>query len=407
MARRPSAPRPAAPRTPASRSGASRPAAPGAESPRPGTPRPSSSTAPSAPSPSASRTSAASATSAASPAEPAGTDRPVVRTAGDARSTTGASRPGRARRSPSGTSRRPSGGPSSSRPAARAGGSDDAAAPAPRGGGRAVGRPRTEDRTATSEQTTRQSGRAGGVIQAADRFRDLVRARPWRRRRRAILVTAAIVVALLVVALVAAVTLPALSVRQVQVEGLGYVQESAVDEAVEPFRGDSVLLLGTGAVESAVEEVPGVATAEVHRSWPDGMSITVTERTAIASVTQQDGATVLLDAEGTELPEGAGEGASPVPLTVAADAADPDGAQAAMIDVLAEMPSSLRKGMTGMTASSPSDVSFTLELEDGGTKTIVWGDAADADLKAEVVRALLAEPGSEIDVSSPVAPVTR
>lgn len=403
MARRPTAPRPVAPRTPASRSGASRPAAPGAESPRPGTPRPSSSTAPSAPSPSASRTSASSATS---PAEPAGTDRPVVRTAGDARSTTGVSRPGRGRRSPSGAGRRPSGGPSSTRPAARAAGSDDDAAPAPRGGGRAVGRARAEDRTATSEQAARQPGR-GGVIQAADRFRDLVRARPWRRRRRAILVTAAVVVALLVVALVAAVTLPALSVRQVQVEGLGYVQESAVDEAVEPFRGDSVLLLGTGAVESAVEEVPGVATAEVHRSWPDGMSITVTERTAIASVTQQDGATVLLDAEGIELPEGAGEGASPVPLTVAADAADPDGAQSAMIDVLAQMPGSLRTGMTGMTASSPSDVSFTLELEDGGTKTIVWGDAADADLKAEVVRALLAEPGSEIDVSSPVAPVTR
>jgi cell division protein FtsQ len=60
-----------------------------------------------------------------------------------------------------------------------------------------------------------------------------------------------------------------------------------------------------------------------------------------------------------------------------------------------------------VTASSTSDVTLVLALEDGGTKTVVWGDAHDAELKADVVQALLGQPGTIIDVSSPVAPVTR
>ena len=261
---------------------------------------------------------------------------------------------------------------------------------------------RAVEGTATSGTGTTADASGKGprrVIHAADRFRDLVRTRPWRRRRRAILLAAAAVVGLLGAATIAAVTVPALSVRQVEVQGLGYVQESAVDDAVSGYRGDSVLLLPTDRIAGEVEKVPGVASATVERSWPDGMRVEVTERTAIASLTTQDGSTVLLDASG--------QGASPVPLTLAADAADPDGARTAMISVLADMPSTLRGGITSMTASSPSDVTFTLEVEDGGTRTVVWGDAADSSLKAQVVQALLKEPGQEIDVSSPVAPVTR
>jgi cell division protein FtsQ len=78
-----------------------------------------------------------------------------------------------------------------------------------------------------------------------------------------------------------------------------------------------------------------------------------------------------------------------------------------MSDVLATLPDPLRGATTEITASSTSDVTLVLELEDGGTKTVVWGDARDAELKADVVETLLGQPGSTIDVSSPVAPVTR
>ncbi len=79
-----------------------------------------------------------------------------------------------------------------------------------------------------------------------------------------------------------------------------------------------------------------------------------------------------------------------------------------MAAVLAAMPDALRGGISEMTASSRSDVTFTLELEDADPKTVVWGDAEDSELKGEVVAALLDQPGTVIDVSSPVAPpVTR
>lgn len=365
MARRPTAPRPV------------RPATGGAASPR------RTATAPPART-SEEKTSSADATASRRGGRPAPAESAPRRTAGDRSTSTSARRT---------TATRPSSAPKEStrtrtdHPADRA-----------------------VEGTATSGTGTTADASGKGprrVIHAADRFRDLVRTRPWRRRRRAILLTAAAVVVLLVAATIAAVTVPALSVRQVEVQGLGYVQESAVDDAVSGYRGDSVLLLPTDRIAGEVEKVPGVASATVERSWPDGMRVEVTERTAIASLTTQDGSTVLLDASGTELPEAAGQGASPVPLTLAADAADPDGARTAMISVLADMPSTLRGGITSMTASSPSDVTFTLEVEDGGTRTVVWGDAADSSLKAQVVQALLKEPGQEIDVSSPVAPVTR
>src|SRR5699024_3671644 len=82
-------------------------------------------------------------------------------------------------------------------------------------------------------------------------------------------------------------------------------------------------------------------------------------------------------------------------------------AAAAMSEVLVEIPDPLRGAVQEVSASSASDVTLELALEGGGTKTVVWGDARDAELKAEVVQALLGQPGSVIDVSSPVAPVTR
>ena len=108
-----------------------------------------------------------------------------------------------------------------------------------------------------------------------------------------------------------------------------------------------------------------------------------------------------------ELPAAAGEGQSLTPLAVESGAEDPEGAATAMSEVLATVPSPLRGAITQVTASSASDVTLELALEDGGTKTVVWGDAHDAELKAEVVQALLGRPGDVIDVSSPVAPVTR
>ena len=108
----------------------------------------------------------------------------------------------------------------------------------------------------------------------------------------------------------------------------------------------------------------------------------------------------MVDASGEELPAAAAEGATLVPMTVQGGAADPEGAAATMSEVLASLPDPLRGAVREVSASSTSDVTLVLTLEDGGTKTVVWGDAHDAELKAEVVQALLGRPGTTIDVSS-------
>lgn len=275
---------------------------------------------------------------------------------------------------------------------------DRAARPNP-----AAGRPKEARREPTAP-APRSEGR---VVQAAHRFRGLLSGRPWRRRRRAILATLAVIALLLGAALATAIWLPALRVQQITVSGLGYVSEQEVLDQVRPREGDSVLLLPTTRIAEQVAEIPGVEQAEVERRWPDGMHVTVVESEPAGLLTRMDGSTVVISRAGEELPPAAAEGTTLVPMTVAPTSQDAAGATEAMTEVLAELPDPLRGALRDVQASSASDVTLTLALEDGGTKTVVWGDARDAELKAEVVQALLGEPGTVIDVSSPVAPVTR
>ncbi|MEE1649241.1 FtsQ-type POTRA domain-containing protein [Brachybacterium sp. J144] len=265
---------------------------------------------------------------------------------------------------------------------------------------RAVGRP------APAEDPAPAAGE-GRVVQAADRFRALVVGRPWRRRRRAILASLAGVLALLLVAAGTAIYLPALQVDRVEISGLGYLAEDQVRAVVEEHDGDSVLLLRTGRIQQELLALPGVASAEVERSWPDGVSVTVTETAPVAVLTRADGSTAVLDAAGEELPAAAAEGATLVPLSVGAGASDPEGAAVAMSEVVGAIPEPLRSSVRSVTATTPSDVTLEIALEDGTVKTVIWGGAADSALKAEVVQALISQPGTVIDVSSPVAPVTR
>ena len=178
---------------------------------------------------------------------------------------------------------------------------------------------------------------------------------------------------LLVAAVLVAIFLPALQLREVSVSGLGYVQEDEVRSVLDQDLGDSVLLLPTTDIAERVEAVPGVESAEVHRSWPDGATVTITESEPVAVLTTTDGTSAVIDGSGQELPADAGEGAELIPLTVDGGSADPEGAATALSEVLASMPDSLRGSVQEMTASSASDVQLVLALEDGGTKTVVWG----------------------------------
>lgn len=340
------------------------------------------------------------------PRRPASAPKPAASTA---RSTTPRSKPA--------TAKPAAAKPDAAKPASKQPAPTTSAASQPaqrqRSGGRSVGRP-AEHPPALPAPGGRELAESpsagperGRVVQATERFRSLVAGRPWRRRRRAILGSLLAAVLVLGAALSAGIWLPALQLQQVTVSGLGYVEEEPVRSLAETRTGDSVLLLPTSTMEQELTQVPGVSSAEVDRDWPDGVHITVTESVPAATLARPDGSTAVIDEGGAELPAAAGEGAALIPLTVDPGSSDPDGATEAMVEVLNGLPEPLRGAVTDITAASRSDVTLNLSLEDGGSKTVVWGDAQDAELKAEVVQTLIEQPGEEIDVSSPVAPVTR
>lgn len=258
-----------------------------------------------------------------------------------------------------------------------------------------------------------ESGSSGStVVAAAERFR--FGRRPWLRHRRTVLLSVLGVVVLLVAVVVCGLTLPQLKVQEVQVQGAGYVDGDDIQQAAEPHLGSSILLAPTQDVARAVESVPGVQSAEVTRGWPDKLSVRITERTPLAKVSNGSGDPEIIDADGVVLPAAAADEDTPlVPLTLAKGTKDEEGTRHAMLEVLAALPKDLRAQVTKISASTPSDVSLKVEAsgdDDGAkarTKTVVWGDAEDSELKAEVTATLLDQPGTTIDVSSPVAPITR
>ncbi|MGH8917045.1 MAG: cell division protein FtsQ/DivIB, partial [Actinomycetes bacterium] len=72
----------------------------------------------------------------------------------------------------------------------------------------------------------------------------------------------------------------------------------------------------------------------------------------------------------------------------------------AVTAVLGVIPQALLKQVTTATAQTPASVEFTL----AGGQTVRWGDAGKTDRNAEVLAALLTQPGKVYDVSAPELP---
>lgn len=245
------------------------------------------------------------------------------------------------------------------------------------------------------------------MVPAADRFAALVRGRPWRRRRRAVIIWSLVLALILAGAAAAVIWLPALQVKDVEVTGTTYVSRASVEGVVDARRGHSVALTPTGRLEEQISQIDGVATAEVRRAWPDTLEVTVTERTPVAIVTGPGSTRTVIDGSGASLPPKAASGHELMALRVEDAATDRDAVIGSMLAVMSALPSDLRTRVTGASASTPSDVTIAIKTAEGASKTVVWGDAQDSELKAKAVAALLSQPGGTIDVTAPLAPVTR
>jgi cell division protein FtsQ len=269
-----------------------------------------------------------------------------------------------------------------------------------------------------SGTTTSDRARGGGSsragAEAGPRRRPATR-RPPRRdtpaaRRRRLLVRAGVLVAVLGLAAWLLWGSPVLAVATVRVDGAGTLTAAEVVDVAGIDEGTPLLRVDVDAAEARVARLPQVADVEVTRGWPRSVVVTVVERVPVAVVEEEDGTRSLVDADGVLFDTVTGR---PPVGVVPLDVADPgpeDRATRAALSALVALPDDVRGEVSGAEATTPEDV--TLTLEDG--TTVLWGSDERARDKADALVALLGqlqtgrlEPAGTIDVSTPAAVVLR
>jgi cell division protein FtsQ len=196
-----------------------------------------------------------------------------------------------------------------------------------------------------------------------------------------------------------------LVVRSIAVTGTHRVSVPAVKAAADVPTGTPLLRIDTGAVERRIEAIRDVASATVSKSWPDGLVITVRERTPVFAVRMSHGYD-LMDATGVivtwaaALPAGMPEYVTSLPGNTLRGNAD----LAASASVLSALPNWLSGSVSQVWAPEPGQVTLRLTSQ----VTIVWGSDDRNQQKSQELRILMRQaPAKYYDVSADGTVVTK
>lgn len=189
------------------------------------------------------------------------------------------------------------------------------------------------------------------------------------------------------------------AVHHVSISGEQAIAASEIETAAKvPF--DTPLIdADLGQIQRRIQALPGVESASVSRSWPQTITITVTERVPVAVVSTASGLRDI-DANGVmwghlrTRPAG-------VPLINLTGRVDNSALRGA-VTVAASLPPAILKQVTSITVRTMDDI--RLNLTQG--RRVRWGNATDSATKAEVATALLNRHRRIIDVSVPSNPTT-
>lgn len=223
-----------------------------------------------------------------------------------------------------------------------------------------------------------------------------------RRRRYAWLAGLAAVV---IVALGAVATAysPLFAVSQITVVGTNRLDAETVEGALSGQLGTPLALVDSSAVKAALVGFPLVESYSIEARPPQELVVRITERTPVGVVSTRAGFS-LVDAAGVVLATTA-EAPDGFPVIEATGGA---GSRAfrAVGAVYRSLPEDLRTQVTAMSATTPDDVTLTIDGAD-----VLWGSSEDPVEKARVLNAAMAaQPPSEVDeydISSPDAVVIR
>jgi cell division protein FtsQ len=223
------------------------------------------------------------------------------------------------------------------------------------------------------------------------------------RRRRLAAALAAAVVLLVAVGLGTRVLLydaGLADVEEVTVSGLSTVPEQVVRDAAAVTPGGPLISVDTAGIAGRVAAVEGVASVEVRRAWPHTVEVDVTERVPVALWQTPQ---ALFEVDGTGLPYRLAPAPPPgLPLLAFAGVAPQDPSTTAALSVLRDLTDPLRVQVATVEVAG---VQVTLGLADG--RSVRWGGPERSAEKIGVLGALLQQPGSVYDVSSPDLPTVR
>ncbi len=191
----------------------------------------------------------------------------------------------------------------------------------------------------------------------------------------------------------------------VKVVGVGGTQAGVVREVAAVPLGGPVMRVDTEAATERLQRDGRWRDVSVSRGLPHSIVIQLVPRVAVLAVRTPGGGVELYDRDGLAFQT---VSAAPGDLPVAASAGgsvSPAGVRATL-EALGSLDQELRAAVTSVALTAADRVTLTLNLK-GTSRTVIWGRAGDAELKATVLAVLVGQPGQTIGVSVPGSPVTR
>jgi cell division protein FtsQ len=193
---------------------------------------------------------------------------------------------------------------------------------------------------------------------------------------------------------------PIMSARVTQITGLVTLTQDEVEQAAAIAPNTPLLQIDTDAVADRVATIRRVATVRVQREYPSTLRISIVERVPVVVKDYPDGSH-LFDRDGVDFAT-----APPPPGLPYLDADTPGPTDLPTLAAL-QVLTALRPEVASQVGriAAPSVASITLTLVDG--RQVIWGTTDRTDEKALKLGALLTQPGTTYDVSSPDLPTVK
>lgn len=192
-----------------------------------------------------------------------------------------------------------------------------------------------------------------------------------------------------------------MQVSTVEVAGNRLLSDGVVRRVADVRQGEQLALVDLDRARRRVASLAEVESVEVTRRWPDTVEVRVVEREAVA-VVELGGRLRGLDASGVVFREY--DAMPPGMPRVRPSASAGTEALAEVAGVVAALPDALAARVDHVTVETVDQI--TLVLRDG--RQVLWGSAAESELKAQVADRLLASQQAGVyDVSVPSSPTTR